>query len=87
MTTPDPAARAAAEARAKARYAVMNIARIGGLAMVILGIAIARGLVPLPYALGVVLAVLGLLEFFFLPTLLARRWKAAERDGKGAGSP
>ncbi len=69
----------APEARARQRYLLLNLARLGGLAGVMLGIAIARRIVPLPYPLGVVLAVAGLLAFFFLPPLLARRWKSAER--------
>jgi len=69
----------AQEARARQRYGIMNAVRIGGLALVLLGIAIAQGVVALPYPLGVVLAVAGLLGFFFAPPLLARRWKAADR--------
>lgn len=76
MTTTD---QAKAEAQAKHRYAILNLVRIGGLGLVLLGIAIARNIVPLPYLLGVVLAVAGLLGFFIAPTLLARRWKAADR--------
>jgi hypothetical protein len=70
---------AAAEARARQRYGLMNAARIGGLVLVLLGIAIARGVVALPYPFGVVLAVGGLFSFFFAPRMLARRWKAADR--------
>lgn len=77
MTLPDKAA--ADEARARQRYGIMNGLRIGGLALVMFGIAIARGVVALPYPLGVVLAVGGLIGFFFAPPLLARRWKAADR--------
>lgn len=67
------------EARARQRYGMMNAVRIGGLVLVLLGIAIAQGVVALPYPLGVVLAVGGLVGFFFAPPLLARRWKAADR--------
>lgn len=84
MKTPD---HAAAEARAKQRYGIMNAARLGGLVLVMAGIAIARGVVPLPYLLGVVLAVGGLLAFFFVPPLLARRWKAADRNTRGHEDP
>jgi hypothetical protein len=34
--------------------------------------------VKLPWALGAGLAVLGLLEFFFLPPIIAKRWKAGD---------
>lgn len=64
------------DALAKRRYFAMNALRIGSLGAVILGIAIARAVVDLPYALGVALAVVGLVGFFFGPRLLARRWKS-----------
>lgn len=79
--------KAQAEALAKQRYGIMNLARIGGLVLVLLGIAIARAMVPLPYALGVVVAVGGLLGFFFAPALLARRWKAADRIEQDSSHP
>ncbi len=76
-----------AEAQAKARFAVLNLARISGLALVLLGIAIAQGALPLPYPLGVVLAVGGLLEFYFLPRWIARRWKAQDRAARDTPQP
>jgi hypothetical protein len=74
-------ARDAAEAQARSRYIIMNIARIGGLGLLLLGVAITRNVLPvqLPWALGAALAVLGLLEFFFLPAIIAKRWKAGDR--------
>ncbi|WP_296717162.1 hypothetical protein [Erythrobacter sp.] len=74
-------ARDAAEAQARRRYIIMNIARIGGLGLLLLGVAITRNVLPvqLPWALGAGLAVLGLLEFFFLPAIIAKRWKAGDR--------
>lgn len=73
--------RDAAEAQARRRYIVMNVARIGGLGLLLLGVAITRDVLPvqLPWALGAGLAVFGLLEFFFLPAILAKRWKAGDR--------
>ncbi|MBV7264943.1 hypothetical protein [Erythrobacter ani] len=68
------------ETLARKRYFILNTVRIGALAAVILGIAIARAVVDLPYALGVVLAVVGLLAFFFAPRTLARRWKSDAGD-------
>ena len=64
---------------ATSRYLAMNGARIVSLATVILGITIARNIVPAPYWLGVVLAVGGMIAFFFAPPLMARRWKAGDR--------
>lgn len=78
MTLPP---REAAEAQALRRYIIMNVARFGGLAILLLGVAITRNVLPvrLPWALGVGIAVLGLLEFFFLPPIIAKRWKAGDR--------
>ncbi|MDJ0641506.1 MAG: hypothetical protein QNJ15_01700 [Erythrobacter sp.] len=76
MTTPvDPA-----EAQAAKRFYTMGAVRIGSLAAVILGIAIARAVIEAPYALGVVLAVGGMLAFFFGPPVLAKNWKAKDRE-------
>lgn len=79
MTQPAPSA--AADARARQRFIIMNVARLGGVALVMLGFAIIQRVVDLPFALGVVLAVVGFVDFFAVPILLARRWKS------GAGDP
>lgn len=68
------------EALAAKRYYILYAVRFGSIAAVILGIAIARALVEAPYALGVVLAVGGMLAFFFGPPLLAKNWKAKDRE-------
>ena len=77
-TYPDPE-----RERAQRRFVWLQIVRLGALAAVIVGIAIAQDALPAPYALGVALAVGGMLAFFFAPPLLARRFKA--RDGKLPG--
>ena len=71
----------AAEEKARARYTFLNMARIGGIAVAIAGIAGTREVLPLPYLVSVALAVLGILAFFFAPPLMVKRWKA--RDAKG----
>ena len=63
---------------AKSRYMILSLIRIGALMVLLFGIAIARGIVDLPYGLGVALAVGGLLAFYFGPRQLARRWKSPE---------
>ena len=65
------------------RYGVLQLVRFLSIGFVIAGIAIANDLLPLPYWTGVVLAVVGLVEFFFLPPLLARHWKAGDRRSQG----
>ncbi|MBI1402656.1 MAG: hypothetical protein GC147_05525 [Porphyrobacter sp.] len=71
-----------AEARARNRYVVLNALRFGGLGLVLLGIAIARGLIGWPWWTGAVLAVIGVLDFYFLPRFLARAWKAGDAREK-----
>jgi len=71
------------EAEAAKRYTVMNLVRLASIVAVGLGIAIARDIIALPYALGVALALGGLVAFFFLPVTLAKRWKAGDARRSG----
>ena len=73
-----PSQRDIAEAQARQRYIILNLLRFSGIAMLMLGFAIVRGLIDLPWAVGAVLAVTGMLEFFFLPRFIARRWSAGK---------
>lgn len=68
MTERDPAA---------ARFAVIQIMRLAGVAMVVLGMLAATGrLSQLPEWAGYLLLVIGLADVFVMPTLLARRWRS-----------
>jgi membrane protein YdbS with pleckstrin-like domain len=80
MTRQTP--RELADARARQRFIVMNVARFGGVAMVMLGIAIIQQVIDLPFAIGVVLAVIGFVDFFVLPVVLARAWKSQDASAK-----
>ncbi|MBA4766942.1 MAG: hypothetical protein H2049_04810 [Porphyrobacter sp.] len=64
-----------ADARARTGFIIITAARFGGVAMVMLGFAIVRGVIDLPYAVGAVLAVAGFFEIFFLPRFIARRFR------------
>lgn len=68
------------ETLAAKRYTVMNLVRLAAIPAVVAGLAIAQGVLDLPNALGIVLAAGGLFTFFFVPALLAKRWKAGDRD-------
>lgn len=70
-----------AEAQARQRYIIMNLARVGGIALVLVGLAMARHAAPLSpeWIFGAALAVMGLIEFFFLPRMIVRRWKAGDQ--------
>jgi len=68
-----------AEALAKKRFIALNLIRITGLVLVLLGIAIAQGVIDLPRMVGIVLALFGLYDFFFMPRMLANRWKSPDQ--------
>jgi hypothetical protein len=70
--------REAAEARAQQRFIILNALRFSGIALIMFGFAIVRGVIGLPWAVGAVLTVVGMLEFFFLPRFIARRWNAGD---------
>lgn len=75
MTMPDQAA----EALAKKRFIALNLIRITGLICVLLGVAVAQGVIDLPRLLGLALAAFGLYDFFFMPRMLAKRWKSPDQ--------
>ena len=68
------------EERARQRYIAMNAVRIAAIAVLLVGLMIARQVIGGPWVLGAGLAVAGLLAFFFLPTLMVRRWKRGDRE-------
>jgi membrane protein YdbS with pleckstrin-like domain len=70
--------REVATALARQRLIILSALRFSGIALVMLGFAIVRKVIDLPWAVGAVLAVVGVLEFFFLPRFIARRWNAGD---------
>lgn len=60
---------------AVARFWMLQLLRLGGIVLVVLGIGIIAGELPLDPSLGYMLFVLGAMEFFLFPALLARWWK------------
>ena len=64
---PDPAA---------ARYWMLQLMRLGGVLLVIAGAMMIGGRLPAPPVLGYGLLLAGMFEFFFLPRMLAKRWKS-----------
>ncbi len=57
------------------RFFVIGIFRLIGVAMVMLGILIARGVIGWPAAAGYVLIAVGLADTFVMPQILARKWR------------
>lgn len=65
------------ETKAQYRFLIINIVRISGAIMLVIGLAIiAREAFGLPKAAGYVLFFVGLLDFMLVPLLLAKRWKS-----------
>lgn len=60
---------------ARNRFMLLNLVRVAGLVMVLIGLAIQYGKIPAPELLGYVLMGAGLVDFFFMPKLLARKWR------------
>lgn len=61
---------------ARARYYLIAALRLGGAALVIAGIMAMEGRLDWGREVGTVLAIAGLVDFFLVPRLLARRWKS-----------
>jgi hypothetical protein len=66
MSGKDPAA---------ARFAIIQAVRLSGVGFVIGGILVASARTPLPEWIGYPLLAVGLIDFFLIPQLLARKWR------------
>lgn len=64
---------------ARDRWMIIQLARIMGFAVVLLGILVARGVVDLAgdanRIVGYALIAVGLLDGFLVPRMLARKWR------------
>ena len=70
------------EDKAKARFMLLNVVRFSGILFVFAGLANASGkLLPeaAPY-LGIMLCLMGLIDFFGAPIVLKKVWK--KQDGQ-----
>ena len=63
------------EDKAAQRFWLLQIIRLSGAVMVLLGVMAIAGALPWPQMGGVVLLVGGAADFFFIPVLLAKHWK------------
>jgi hypothetical protein len=61
---------------ARNRWLVINAVRLGGVAMVLVGILGLRGVFQYPAIAGYLLVVVGLFDIFAVPLLLARKWRS-----------
>ena len=66
-----------AETREQYRFLIINLCRITGAIMLVVGLAvIAREAFGLPKALGFGLFLVGMIGFMLVPVLLSKRWKS-----------
>ncbi|ABC62359.1 hypothetical protein [Erythrobacter litoralis] len=66
------------EKLARQRFMLLQIIRLGGAAMAMIGAVIISGRWIDSPELGYVLLVLGALEFFIVPNLVAKSWHAPD---------
>ena len=63
---------------ARSRFMALNAIRVLGLVAVLAGIAIHYGKLALPEPLAYVLVIVGLIDFFLVPNLVARKWRTPD---------
>lgn len=63
---------------ARNRLVMLNLVRLSGLAMVLIGIAIHFGKIASPEWVAYVFTAMGLVDFFFMPNLVARNWRTRD---------
>lgn len=78
MNTPTPD-----EARARSRYIAINAMRVGGVVMILLGLAVSQGKFALPQWTAYLLIGLGMVEAFVMPLVFSRMWRSERDLGQG----
>ena len=61
---------------ARNRWLVISALRVAGVAMVVVGLLIVRQVIPEPAWAGYTILAVGLADVFFVPLLLARKWRS-----------
>ncbi len=60
----------------KQRFMAIQLMRLMGAALAILGVLIAGGKIDLPPLIGYVFVVIGMVDFLVMPKVLSRRWRS-----------
>jgi len=60
----------------KQRFMAMQLMRLTGLVLTVLGVLISGGKIDLPPLVGYFFVVIGIVDFFVMPKVLARRWRS-----------
>lgn len=61
---------------ARSRWIALQLIRLTGVAVTLVGILAIAGRIGIPPVAGYVIAVIGLVDAMVVPLLLARRWKS-----------
>ena len=61
---------------ARIRFLALQLIRISGVVMALIGLVILAGKTDLPQLAGWVLLVIGMLDCLVVPQILVRRWKS-----------
>ena len=61
---------------ARGRWMVINITRLAGVVMVVVGILGVSDVFEYPAIAGYILIAVGLLDVFLVPQVLARKWRS-----------
>ncbi|PLK26489.1 hypothetical protein [Novosphingobium sp. TH158] len=72
MSTPEE------DALAKKRFLAMNLVRLSGVVMILLGLLCALDKIDIPGAriIGVIFILIGMIDTFLVPLMLAKRWRS-----------
>lgn len=57
------------------RFAVINLMRLSGVAFVLAGLLMVNGVIDIAPEAGYIFIVIGLLDIFVVPLVLARKWR------------
>ena len=74
MTTPEQ------DALAKKRFLAIGMIRMGGAAVVLVGLLCAFDKIDIPgnRIVGVIMIFMGMIDFVFMPMFLSRRWRTPD---------
>jgi len=64
------------DTRARRRWTIVQLGRLGGVALTVIGIMVLTGEMALPRTAGWISLTLGLAGSLILPALLVRRWRS-----------
>jgi len=71
--------RPVSDAVARTRWLTINVLRIAGVALVLVGLLIVRQVIPEPAWAGYTILAVGLADVFLVPVLLARKWSTPKQ--------